>query len=50
MNMAFRERMIKKLCCSFCDKPDLNRRACRLRKCFAEVEHLMGGKKCCPKK
>lgn len=44
--MSFRERMTRKLWCSFCDKPDINRRALRLRKCFAEADRALNGR-CC---
>ncbi|HJC48105.1 MAG TPA: hypothetical protein IAA04_08650 [Candidatus Lachnoclostridium pullistercoris] len=39
--MALRDRVVRKLSCSFCDKPDINRRALQIRKCFAEVDRIL---------
>ena len=38
--MSFRDHMVRKLSRSLCDKPDLNRRALQLRKCFAEADRI----------
>ena len=50
--MSFRDHMVRKLSRSLCDKPDLNRRALQLRKCFAEADRILncGDGKICKKK